>query len=91
MVVGALSTLRFVVLRHEGVPDPHFDFMLEVTVGEDLPSWRAAHWPPSTGDYFARFIGPGGVVEKTDLLQFSCAASTAVVLTTWGRLKARYR
>ena len=54
MVVVGLSTLRYVVLRHEGVPEPHFDFMLEVTVCEDLLSWRALHWPPTTGDYFVR-------------------------------------
>ena len=37
--------LRFVVLRHDGVADPHFDFMLEVSDGQPLATWRLPEWP----------------------------------------------
>lgn len=37
--------LRFVVLHHTGVPDPHFDLMLETTPGSPLATWRCRHWP----------------------------------------------
>jgi len=37
--------LRFVVLRHEGVPSPHYDLMVEVTPGSPLITWRCERWP----------------------------------------------
>jgi hypothetical protein len=37
--------LRFVVLRHEGVPSPHIDLMVEVTPGSSLITWRCDRWP----------------------------------------------
>ncbi|MGH7175792.1 MAG: hypothetical protein ACREJC_00300 [Tepidisphaeraceae bacterium] len=37
--------LRYVVLRHEGIPDPHFDLMLETAPGSKLATWRAPVWP----------------------------------------------
>ena len=39
--------LRYVVLRHEGVPDPHFDFMLELSHDQPLATWRCPAWPLS--------------------------------------------
>lgn len=39
------ATLRYVVLRHEGVPEPHFDLMLEREPGGPLMTWRCAIWP----------------------------------------------
>ena len=39
--------LRYVVLRHEGVPDPHFDLMFETSPGSKLSTWRSATWPPA--------------------------------------------
>lgn len=39
------APLRYVVLRHEGVDDPHFDLMFETTAGSDLATWRANEWP----------------------------------------------
>ena len=37
--------LRYVVLRHEGVPEPHFDLMFETKPGGPLRTWRSAVWP----------------------------------------------
>ena len=39
------SPLRFVVLRHDGVPDPHFDLMFERQPGGALRTWRSPVWP----------------------------------------------
>ena len=41
-----MAALRYVILRHEGVPDPHFDLMFEVTEGGALATWRSPSWPP---------------------------------------------
>ena len=43
---------RFVVLKHDGISDPHFDFMIEA--GESLATWRAPRWTPVSGDYLTR-------------------------------------
>jgi len=37
--------LRYVVLRHEDVDEPHFDLMFETRAGSDLATWRASEWP----------------------------------------------
>lgn len=39
---------RFVVLRHDGVPDPHFDLMFETLPGGPLETWRSPAWPIAT-------------------------------------------
>lgn len=39
------TSLRFVVLRHEGIPEPHFDLMLESKPGGALVTWRSPVWP----------------------------------------------
>jgi hypothetical protein len=39
------SPLKYVVLRHEGVDDPHFDLMFETKPGSDLATWRTREWP----------------------------------------------
>ena len=39
------TPLRYAVLRHEGVPDPHFDLMFETSPGSDLATWRSPTWP----------------------------------------------
>ena len=41
--------LRYVVLRHEGVEEPHFDLMFETSPGSALATWRAPEWPLKTG------------------------------------------
>ena len=37
--------LKYVVLRHEGVDEPHFDLLFETRPGSDLATWRANEWP----------------------------------------------
>ena len=44
--------LKYVVLRHEGVDDPHFDLMFETSPGCDLATWRASEWPISATTQF---------------------------------------
>jgi hypothetical protein len=40
-----MSDLRYVVLRHEGIDEPHFDFLFEREVGSDLIAFRFPDWP----------------------------------------------
>ncbi len=40
---------RYAVLRHDGIAEPHFDFMLELRQGEKLKTWRLADWPLPKG------------------------------------------
>ena len=42
---GETPVLRFVVLRHEDIDDPHFDFMFETAPGSVLSTWRFDTWP----------------------------------------------
>ena len=44
--------LRYVVLHHTGIDEPHFDLMLELIPGSELSTWRLPHWPPLAGDQF---------------------------------------
>ena len=37
--------LRFVVLRHAGVPEPHFDLLLEFEPDRPVRTWRSPVWP----------------------------------------------
>jgi len=37
--------LRYVVLRHEGHGEPHFDLMFETETGSKLRTWQASNWP----------------------------------------------
>jgi len=39
------DSLKYVVLRHEGVDEPHFDLLFETRPGSDLATWRANEWP----------------------------------------------
>ena len=36
---------RFAVLRHEGVPTPHFDLLVDVDGVSPLATWRSDAWP----------------------------------------------
>ena len=40
-----MGHLRYVVLRHDGVPEPHFDLMVEAAPGSKLVTWRSPQWP----------------------------------------------
>ncbi len=37
--------LRYVILHHEGIADPHFDLMFETLPGAALATWRSPCWP----------------------------------------------
>ena len=39
------ALLRFAVLRHEGIDQPHFDFLFETAPGSMLQTWRLNAWP----------------------------------------------
>ena len=51
-IAGRISptppALRYVVLRHEGIPDPHYDLLFETLPGSPLVSWRSPRWPIET-------------------------------------------
>ena len=40
-----MPPLRYVILWHDGVPEPHFDLMFETLPGSALSTWRLARWP----------------------------------------------
>jgi len=40
-----MSELRYVVLRHDGIAEPHFDFLFEREPGSDLITFRFPDWP----------------------------------------------
>ena len=42
---SSIRQLRFVILHHQGIDDPHFDIMLETAPGSPLATWRAPLWP----------------------------------------------
>ena len=37
--------LRYAVLRHADVDEPHYDLMFETHPGSDLATWRSPVWP----------------------------------------------
>lgn len=39
------TSQRFAVLRHEGVPEPHFDLLVDVDGASLLATWRCDAWP----------------------------------------------
>lgn len=40
-----MQSLRYVVLRHAEVSEPHFDLMFETLPGSMLATWRSESWP----------------------------------------------
>jgi hypothetical protein len=44
--------LKYVVLRHEGIQEPHFDLLFETRPGSDLATWRASEWPITAATEF---------------------------------------
>jgi hypothetical protein len=48
-IAGRISpappSLRYVVLRHEGIAEPHFDLMFETSPGSALATWQSPRWP----------------------------------------------
>jgi hypothetical protein len=43
-----MPPLRYVVLRHSDVDEPHFDLMFETMPGSMLATWRSEQWPIET-------------------------------------------
>src|SRR5579864_8116884 len=44
-MMKAMNRLRYVVLRHADVSEPHFDLMFETLPGSMLATWRSEQWP----------------------------------------------
>ena len=44
-----MSELRYVILRHDDIPDPHFDLMFERSPTGPLATWRSFDWPLQDG------------------------------------------
>ena len=40
-----MSPLRYVILHHTDVSEPHFDLMFETLPGSMLATWRSSTWP----------------------------------------------
>lgn len=40
-----MPPLRYVVLRHSDIAEPHFDLMFETLPGSMLATWRSERWP----------------------------------------------
>lgn len=40
-----MSSMRFVVLHHTGVEEPHYDFMFETSPTSQLVTFRLQQWP----------------------------------------------
>jgi hypothetical protein len=38
-------SLRYVVLRHDGIDEPHYDLLFETAPGSDLAAFRSNEWP----------------------------------------------
>jgi hypothetical protein len=43
--MSAATSLRYVVLWHNDISEPHFDLMVETYPGSDLATWRSPVWP----------------------------------------------
>jgi hypothetical protein len=48
----SMPALRYVVLHHSRIDEPHYDLMLELEPGSELATWRTPHWPPQPTDDF---------------------------------------
>ncbi|MGB7160082.1 MAG: hypothetical protein WBD40_18590 [Tepidisphaeraceae bacterium] len=80
--------LRFAVLRHEGIDEPHFDFLFETSPGSMLKTWRLKAWPvmeaqeaqpirdhrPAFLTYQGTLSGDRGHVMRVD--EGTCVAQT---------------
>jgi hypothetical protein len=42
-----MADLRYAILHHEGIDQPHFDLMFETAPGSALATWRASSWRPT--------------------------------------------
>lgn len=46
--------LRYAILHHSGIPEPHFDLLFEAIPGSDLATWRSPVWPITTPTLLTR-------------------------------------
>ncbi len=60
---------RYVVLRHEGIADPHFDFMCERGTGA-LLTLRFGTWPPRDPNHFEQLCD-----HRREYLEYEGAVS----------------
>jgi hypothetical protein len=49
-----MAALRYVVLHHEGLSEPHFDLMFESADDSLLATWRANEWPIHHGSVLTK-------------------------------------
>lgn len=40
-----MRPLRYAILNHANIEQPHFDLMFETLPGSMLATWRSEHWP----------------------------------------------
>lgn len=87
--------LRYVVLHHTGVAEPHYDFMLAIDDAGPLLTWRLSRWPPGEDDratpiashrrvyleYEGPVSGQRGVVKRVAAGQAELFARTAGSVT----------
>ncbi len=62
--------LRYVVLRHEGIANPHFDLMYEWRSDAPLKTLRYRTWPPANPAEFERLPD-----HRRDFLDYEGAIS----------------
>jgi hypothetical protein len=88
-------SLRYVVLHHTGVAEPHFDFMLATDDAGPLMTWRLPRWPMEVGDvalplpahrrayldYEGPVSGNRGEVRRVAAGQAELIEKTSVTLT----------
>jgi hypothetical protein len=49
-----MAGLRYVVLHHTGIAEPHFDLLFELSEGSMLAAVRCREWPLNDGAQFER-------------------------------------
>jgi hypothetical protein len=49
-----MAELRYVVLHHTQIAQPHYDFLFELEPGSALAAVRCGDWPPNQGTQFER-------------------------------------
>jgi hypothetical protein len=54
MASSSPAPLRYAVLWHSGVDQPHYDLMFETSPGSALATWRSPVWPISSAATVAR-------------------------------------
>jgi hypothetical protein len=48
------TPLRFAVLHHTAIAEPHYDLLFEITPGSPLATWRSPTWPPAPAAHLTR-------------------------------------